>query len=53
MARQAQAEQEIVEEEAEGPLLVTRLEGNGISQNDLKKLQDNGFYTVEAVAYSA
>ena len=35
-----------------GPVQVSRLEGQGISANDVKKLQDAGYFTVEAVAYA-
>lgn len=39
-------------DEQVGPVQVARLEGQGISANDVKKLQDAGYYTVEAVAYT-
>ena len=39
-------------EEQFGPLLVKVLEQHGISAADCKKLQDAGFYTVEAVVYA-
>jgi len=44
----------VVEAEAEetGPMLIARLEGNGITSADLKKLMEAGLHTVEAVAYS-
>ncbi|XP_065833298.1 DNA repair protein RAD51 homolog 1 [Oscarella lobularis] len=42
----------ISEEESYGPILVNRLEGSGISANDVKKLEEAGFHTVEAVAYA-
>ena len=44
--------QEGVDEEQFGPLLVNKLESQGISANDVKKLQDAGYYTVESVAYA-
>ena len=44
-------EQEDMEEQF-GPLLVKVLEQHGISSADCKKLQDAGFYTVEAVVYA-
>ena len=44
-------EQEEMEEQF-GPLLVKQLEQHGISSADCKKLQDAGFYTVEAVVYA-
>ena len=40
------------DEEEGGPQPVTRLVGNGISANDVKKITAEGFHTVEAVAYS-
>jgi len=44
----------VAEAEAEetGPMLIARLEGNGITSADLKKLMEAGLHTVEAVAYS-
>lgn len=47
--------EEIVEEEIQqpsGPLLVMKLEEVGISSSDVKKLQEAGLYTIEAVAYT-
>lgn len=35
-----------------GPQKVKALEGNGINATDIKKLEEAGFYTVEAVAYA-
>lgn len=35
-----------------GPLLVDKLQEAGIHQQDIKKLTDAGFHTVEAVAYT-
>ncbi|KAL3875038.1 hypothetical protein ACJMK2_038015 [Sinanodonta woodiana] len=53
-AQQQQRKEQVaeVEEETFGPLLVGRLEANGISATDIKKLEEAGFYTVEAVAYA-
>ena len=39
-------------EEQFGPILVKVLEQHGISAADCKKLQDAGFFTVEAVVYA-
>lgn len=39
-------------EEDLGPQPVTKLVGNGISANDVKKLVGEGFHTVESIAYS-
>jgi len=54
MSRQAtrQAEEEVVEEEEAGPKPIQRLEGQGITATDTKKLQEAGFHTCESVAYS-
>ena len=35
-----------------GPLSVTKLEQNGITAADIKKLQEAGLHTIEAVAYT-
>jgi len=40
------------EEEAAGPIPITKLESCGISAADVKKVQGAGFYNVEAVAFS-
>uniref|UniRef100_A0A673JNW8 DNA repair protein RAD51 homolog A-like n=1 Tax=Sinocyclocheilus rhinocerous TaxID=307959 RepID=A0A673JNW8_9TELE len=40
------------EEEHFGPQPVSRLEQCGISSSDIKKLEDGGFHTVEAVAFA-
>lgn len=42
----------ILEEELCGPLPLTKLEENGISAVDVKKLMEAGFYTVESIAYT-
>ncbi|XP_077321023.1 DNA repair protein RAD51 homolog 1 isoform X2 [Lithobates pipiens] len=51
MAMQAQYEAS-AEEEAFGPQPISRLEQCGINANDVKKLEEAGFHTVEAVAYA-
>lgn len=35
-----------------GPQLINKLEGNGITAADIKKLEESGFHTVEAIAYT-
>ncbi|XP_022090666.1 DNA repair protein RAD51 homolog A [Acanthaster planci] len=35
-----------------GPLMIGRLESQGISANDVKKLEEAGLHTVESVAYA-
>lgn len=47
---QGQAEQET--QEQFGPLSVTKLAVNGITEGDVKKLQEAGLHTIEAVAYT-
>ncbi|XP_006778149.1 PREDICTED: DNA repair protein RAD51 homolog 1 isoform X1 [Myotis davidii] len=41
-----------VEDESFGPQPISRLEQCGINANDVKKLEEAGFHTVEAVAYA-
>lgn len=43
-----------VEEESEdyGPSSIKKLEGQGITSGDIKKLEEAGYYTVEAVAFA-
>lgn len=50
-ARQQQQEVE-VEDETFGPMPLNRLEANGISATDVKKMEEAGYFTVEAVAYA-
>ncbi|XP_016087116.1 DNA repair protein RAD51 homolog A-like [Sinocyclocheilus grahami] len=47
-----EAEADAEEEEHFGPQPISRLEQCGISSSDIKKLEDGGFHTVEAVAYA-
>ncbi len=50
---QARAPQEEEEEyQVSGPLLVDKLQEAGIHLQDIKKLTDAGYHTVEAVAYT-
>lgn len=44
--------QEEVLDENYGPVRIQKLEGNGIGAADIKKLEEAGFHTVEAVAYA-
>ncbi|KAG0695240.1 DNA repair protein RAD51 1 [Chionoecetes opilio] len=37
---------------ASGPMLIQTLEQNGIAATDVKKLEEAGYYTVEAVAFA-
>lgn len=45
---------EAVEEENEefGPTSIKKLEGAGITNGDIKKLEEAGYHTVEAVAFA-
>ncbi|KAK2520489.1 Rad51 [Columba livia] len=53
MAMQLEANADTsAEDESFGPQLVSRLEQCGINANDVKKLEEAGFHTVEAVAYA-
>ena len=50
----AEAEDELLVEDDSGAILVEKLEGlSGISAGDVKKLKDNGIFTVQAVAYAS
>ncbi|MGH0122938.1 UNVERIFIED_CONTAM: hypothetical protein FKN15_018605 [Acipenser sinensis] len=46
------ADAEVEQEENFGPQPLSRLEQCGISANDVKKLEEAGFHTVEAVSYA-
>ncbi|QPG76692.1 RecA recombinase Rhp51 [Brettanomyces nanus] len=51
VASAAQEEEE--EDEGQvGPTPIETLIGNGITNSDIKKLQESGFYTVESIAYT-
>jgi DNA repair protein RAD51 len=57
--KQAQKEKEVVEEQEEtaeqeldGPTPIKALEDKGINAGDIKKLEEAGFHTVEAVAFT-
>lgn len=55
MASQHSQQQQEEEEEGlqiSGPMLVQKLQEAGIHPNDIKKLEDAGFHTVEAIAYT-
>lgn len=46
--------QSVVEEDVDncGPMPVSKLEGNGITSGDIKKLEEAGYYTVESIAFT-
>ncbi|XP_021364527.1 DNA repair protein RAD51 homolog 1-like [Mizuhopecten yessoensis] len=52
MQERRQVEQVVEEDETFGPLPLSRLEANGISATDVKKMEDAGYFTVESVAYT-
>ncbi|XP_058117385.1 DNA repair protein RAD51 homolog 1 [Anopheles ziemanni] len=52
MEKSLQSVSTVEEEEDCGPLLIGKLEGNGITNGDIKKLAEAGFHTVEAVAFA-
>ncbi|XP_077408592.1 DNA repair protein RAD51 homolog 1 isoform X2 [Vanacampus margaritifer] len=52
MRCQGAVETELEEEENFGPQPLCRLEQFGIGASDIKKLEDAGFHTIEAVAYA-
>ncbi|XP_002737805.1 DNA repair protein RAD51 homolog 1-like [Saccoglossus kowalevskii] len=51
MAMQVEQQQGTQEEDF-GPIPIHKLESHGISANDVKKLEDAGYHTVEAIAYA-
>ncbi|KAF8506934.1 Rad51-domain-containing protein [Russula emetica] len=51
-SQDSQAPQEDEAHQVSGPLLVEKLQEAGIHLQDVKKLTDAGFHTVEAVAYT-
>ncbi|XP_039257177.1 DNA repair protein RAD51 homolog A [Styela clava] len=53
MAMQVHEQQEDAEEEeVMGPLPIAKLEQCGISASDIRKLSENGYHSVEALAYA-
>nr|AIL94182.1 Rad51 [Brachionus koreanus] len=53
MLQQQQSSNQVQETQSEqfGPISITKLEVNGITGADIKKLQEAGLHTIEAVAY--
>lgn len=49
---QAEEEQQAEELEIDGPTPIKALEEKGINAGDIKKLEEAGFHTVEAVAFT-
>ncbi|XP_015373099.1 PREDICTED: DNA repair protein RAD51 homolog A [Diuraphis noxia] len=54
MASTSHVEEAVVEdhEEDDGPLLISKLEGQGITSGDIKKLQEAGYHTIESIAFA-
>ncbi|XP_030201082.1 DNA repair protein RAD51 homolog 1 isoform X3 [Gadus morhua] len=52
MRSEVRLEEEVEVEENFGPQPISRLEQSGVSSSDLKKLEEAGFHTIEAVAYT-
>lgn len=52
MQEQATASASAETQEQFGPISVTKLEVNGITAADIKKLQEAGLHTIEAIAYT-
>nr|WCZ58319.1 DNA repair protein RAD51 [Paratrimastix eleionoma] len=50
--KEAEQEQAAQQQEQAGPVPITRLEGNGITGGDIKKLMEAGYHTCESVAYA-
>ncbi|KAK8793383.1 hypothetical protein WA158_004742 [Blastocystis sp. Blastoise] len=50
--QRTQEETTEMEEGESGPMLIEKLEGQGINSTDIKKLQEAGYFTVESVAYA-
>ncbi|XP_018577397.1 DNA repair protein RAD51 homolog 1 [Anoplophora glabripennis] len=48
----ASTHSEVEEAEECGPQPVARLEGNGITSGDIKKLEEGGYHTIESVAFA-
>lgn len=49
---EAEEEQQAEELEIDGPTPIKALEEKGINAGDIKKLEEAGFHTVEAVAFT-
>jgi DNA repair protein RAD51 len=49
---QANEEQQAEDVEMDGPTPIKALEEKGINSGDIKKLEEAGFHTVEAVAFT-
>ncbi|OLL26693.1 DNA repair protein rhp51 [Neolecta irregularis DAH-3] len=48
----AETEEQNLEEEISGPTPLSRIEGNGITSGDIRKIMEAGYNTVEAIAYT-
>ncbi|XP_050085585.1 DNA repair protein RAD51 homolog A [Anopheles aquasalis] len=52
MEKSIQSASTVEDDEHYGPLLIGKLEGNGITSGDVKKLAEAGFHTIESVAFA-
>uniref|UniRef100_A0A2M4ARP4 DNA repair protein RAD51 homolog n=1 Tax=Anopheles triannulatus TaxID=58253 RepID=A0A2M4ARP4_9DIPT len=52
MEKSIQSASTVEDDEHYGPLLIGKLEGNGITSGDIKKLAEAGFHTIESVAFA-
>ena len=52
MMQQKEDTQQAETQEQFGPLPLSKLEVNGITPNDIKKLEEAGLHTIEAIAYT-
>uniref|UniRef100_A0A2M4BT56 DNA repair protein RAD51 homolog n=1 Tax=Anopheles marajoara TaxID=58244 RepID=A0A2M4BT56_9DIPT len=52
MEKSMQSASTVEDDEHYGPLLIGKLEGNGITSGDVKKLAEAGFHTIESVAFA-
>ncbi|ETN58581.1 DNA repair protein RAD51 [Anopheles darlingi] len=52
MEKSIQSASTVEDDEQYGPLLIGKLEGNGITSGDIKKLAEAGFHTIESVAFA-
>lgn len=54
LQQQQQQQKDDVQDSQEqfGPLSISKLEVNGITAGDIKKLEEAGLHTIEAIAYT-
>ena len=52
MQQQQQQDEQEAQETQFGPMPLSKLEVNGITAGDIKKLEEAGLHTIEAIAYT-